>query len=219
MTHLKARTKGKNGLFLNMFNYTVENDQCLCTIIKTIPRNVMYIYPDMQNKLIATMSSVVTKDIKQENGNYWYTIKVDSAKDPTGVENISTIIRILQRHSLKVADRLLVSSSTDAGDEKSITDVISAELTEAGLTSSKIHSQVYNGAFVMAGHCGGVQCLLQERENRKIFYVHCLNHQLHLVVVHANLLEQAINGFLHVCGSLCSFFASPLLHSTIIVKS
>ena len=116
-------------------------------------------------------------------------------------------------------DRLLISSSNNSGDEKSITDVISAELTKAGLTSSKILSQVYDGASVMAGHCGGVQCLLQERENRKILYVHCLNHQLLPIVVYANLLEQAINNFLHVCGSLCIFFANPHLHSTIIVKS
>ena len=215
----ESEDEGENGLFLNMFIYTVENGQCLCAIIKTIPRNAMYIYPDMQNKLIAAMSSVVTIDIKQEIGNSWYTIKVDGAKDPTGVENISTIIHFLQRQSLKVADRLLISSSNNSGDEKSITDVILAELTKTGLTSSKILSQVYDGASVMAGHCGGVQCLLQERENRKILYVHCLNHQLHLIVVHANLLEQAINDFLHVWGSLCSFFASRHLHSTIIVNT
>ena len=60
----ESEDEGENGLFLNMFIYTVENDQCLCAIIKTIPRNAMYIYPDMQNKLIAAMSSVVTIDIK-----------------------------------------------------------------------------------------------------------------------------------------------------------
>ena len=61
----------------------------------------------------------------------------------------------------------------------------------------------------MAGHCGGVQRLLQERENRRIPYVHCcLNHQLHLVVVHAMSVEQAINDFLHVCGSLQFFHKS-----------
>ena len=81
--------------------------------LKLFPRNAIYIYPDMQNKLIAAMSSVVTIDIKQEIGNSWYTIKVDGAKDPTGVENISTIIRFLQRQSLKVADRLLISSSNN----------------------------------------------------------------------------------------------------------
>ena len=64
-------------------------------------------------------------------------------------------------HSFKVADRFLVLSSTNSGDAKSITEVILAEFTKAGLTSSKIRSQVYDGAPVMAEHCGGVQRLLQ----------------------------------------------------------
>ena len=85
---------------------------------------------------------------------------------------------------MKVAERLLVLSSTDSGDAKSITEVILGELTKAELTSSKILSQVYDSTYVMAGHFGGVQRLLQERENKKIRYVRCLNHQLHLVVVH-----------------------------------
>ena len=53
------------------------------------------------------------------------------------MESISMIIRFLNEHSLKVAERLLVLSSTNSGDAKSITDVILAELTKAGLTSSK----------------------------------------------------------------------------------
>ena len=58
--------------------------------------------------------------------------------------------------------------------------------------------------------CGGeVQRLLQKRENRKIPCVHCLKHHLHLVVVHAMLVEQAINYFLRVCGSLYNFFRKP----------
>ena len=36
---------------------------------------------------------VSNPSVKQEIGNSWYTIKVDSTKDPTGVENISIIIR------------------------------------------------------------------------------------------------------------------------------
>ena len=81
------------------------------------------------------------------------------------------------------------------GDAKSITDVILAELTKVGPTSSKIISQIYNGASVMVGLCGKVQRLLQERENRMIPCVHCLNHQLHLVVVHAMSVKQAISNF------------------------
>ena len=116
---------------------------------------------------------------------------------------------------MQVAKRLLVLSSTDLGDANSVTDVIL--LTKAGLTSSKILSQVYDGASVMAGHYGGLQHLLQERENRKIPYVHCLHYQVHIVVVHAMSIEQAINYILLVCGSLYNFFASPQLHFAIMV--
>ena len=44
--------------------------------------------------------------IKQEIGNSRYTIKVDGTKELTGVENISTVIRFLSEHSLKVAESL-----------------------------------------------------------------------------------------------------------------
>ena len=88
------------------------------------------------------MSSVVTEGIKQEIGNSWYIIKVDGTKDPTGVENISIIIVFYNELSLKVTECFLVLSSIDSGDAKSITDVISAGLAEAGLTSSKIRSEI-----------------------------------------------------------------------------
>ena len=45
------------------------------------------------------------------------------------------------------------------------------------------------------------------RENGKIPYVHCSNHQLYLVLVMS--VEQAINECLHVCGSLNIFFLKP----------
>ena len=61
----------------------------------------------------------------------------------------------------------------------------------------------------MAGRCGGVQHLLQGRENRRIAYVHCLNHQLHLVVAHALSAEQPISDFFDVCSNLYKFFRKP----------
>ena len=100
----------------------LKKKQCLRAIIKTILQNTTYINPDMQNELIAAMSSVVTEGIKQEIENLWYTIRVDGTKDPTGVENISLIIRFFNQYSLKVAERLLVLSRADSGDAKSIAE-------------------------------------------------------------------------------------------------
>ena len=69
---------------------------------------------------------------------------------------MSIIVRFFNEHSLKGAGGLLALSSTDSGDVKSITNAILAEFTKAGLTSSKILRQVYDGASVMTGHCGKV---------------------------------------------------------------
>ena len=67
----ESEDKAENGLFLSLFNYTVEKDLRLRPIIKTAPRNATYTSPDTQNELIAAMSSVVIEGIKQEIGNSW----------------------------------------------------------------------------------------------------------------------------------------------------
>ena len=103
----------------------------------------------MQNELIAAMSAVVAEGIKQEIGNSWYIIKVDGTNDPTGVENISIVIRFFNEHSLKVVERLLVLSSTDLGDAKSTTDVILAELRSMLVSH---HFQLVPHHFVCSGN-------------------------------------------------------------------
>ena len=84
----ESKDEEGNGLFLSLFDYTVEKDQRLRAFIETIPQNATYTSPNMQNELIAAMSSVVTEGIKNEIGNFWYTIKVDGTKDPTGAKHI-----------------------------------------------------------------------------------------------------------------------------------
>ena len=171
-----------NELFLSLFNYAVKTDLRLRAIIKTISQNATYTSHDMQNEVIAAMSSVVTKGIEQEIGNSRYTIKVDGTKNSTSVKYSTSVALNFHNYGFfkraifesrlvlssidsgdaesitdKIfAERFLVLSSTDSVDAESITDMILAELTKAGLTLSKILSQFYNGALVTAGHCGGV---------------------------------------------------------------
>ncbi|XP_073730590.1 uncharacterized protein [Misgurnus anguillicaudatus] len=97
------------------------------------------------------------------------------------------------------------------GDARTLTDTILAELNKAGLNPSKILSQVYDGASLMSGKFGGVQKLLQEKLNKNIPYVHCLNHQLHLVVVHAMSAEEAVMDFFKVCNALYKYCKKPTI--------
>ncbi|GAA6096618.1 zinc finger MYM-type protein 1-like [Tachysurus ichikawai] len=125
------------------------------------------------------MSNIVTDAIVNEIGESWFMLKVDGTRDPTGMENISIVVRYLGEKTLEI-------TAGDSGDAQTITDIILSELTKAGLPTSKI----------------GVQRLLQEKVGREIPYVHCLNHQLHLVVVHMLSAEQAINDFFSICSTL-----------------
>ena len=68
---------------------------------------------------------------------------------------------------------------------------------------------MYDGASVMSGKHGGVQKLLQEELKREIPYVHCFNHQLHLVVVQAMSAEQPVIDFFSVCNLLYKFIRRP----------
>ncbi len=86
----------------------------------------------------------------------------------------------------------------------------------AGLGTDKILSQVYDGASLMSGRHGGVQKLLQNKLDRNIPYIHCFNHQLHLVVVHAMSSEAAVQDFFGVCNMLYNFIRKPTV--TVLYK-
>ena len=57
-------SEDKEGItLLSLSSYSVEKDQRLIAINITIPLNATHTMPDMQNKLIAAMSSVITEVI------------------------------------------------------------------------------------------------------------------------------------------------------------
>ncbi len=97
------------------------------------------------------MSKVVTEETVKEIGDSWFTIKVDGMRDPTGKENISVVIHFVNEKTLEITERQFVMAATDSGDAQSITNIILSELDKAGLSPTKILSQVFDGASVILG--------------------------------------------------------------------
>ena len=192
------------GLFLSLFEYSVRKDPELEKILQTIPQNARYTSHDIKNELIKIMSDILTEEIVHEVSDSWFTIKVNGTRDPTGCENISIMIHIVAE-DLEVRERLLTIATADVEDAKTLANTIITELRRVGLSTSKILSQVYDGASVMSRKHGGVQKILQDRLPRETPYIHFFNHQLHLVVINAMSSEGAIKDFFGVCGSLCKF--------------
>lgn len=80
------------------------------------------------------------------------------------------------------------------------------QITEYDIVVAKIICQCYDGAFVMSGEHGGVQKLLQEFFNRRIPYIHCFNHRLHLVVIAVVSEVQCCRLFVDQVRLLHNFF-------------
>lgn len=57
----------------------------------------------------------------------------------------------------------------------------------------------------MSGLHGGVQKKIQDALNKEIPYIHCYNHQLHLVLMHTICEDGKVQNFFDICSSLYNF--------------
>ncbi|CAJ1057873.1 uncharacterized protein LOC128440739 [Xyrichtys novacula] len=194
---------------LAMMDYTLKKDKDFKKIFETIPANAKYTSNHIQNEIIELMSKIITEEIVNEIGDVWYTLKVDGTKDPTGCENISIVLRFVDKSDNSVKERLISMPTSKHCDAKSLTQLVLSHLEDIGLNTGKILSQCYDGASVMSGVNGGMQKLIQEELQREVPYVHCFNHQLHLVVVNAMSSDNKLENFFGVCNSLYKFFRKP----------
>lgn len=67
-------------------------------------------------------------------------------------------------------------------------------------------SLCYDGASVMSGKVSGVATSIENKLGRKIPYVHCYNHRLHLIVIKTISKMTFIRLFFDQCIMLHDFF-------------
>ena len=70
----------------------------------------------------------------------------------------------------------------------------------------RLVAQSYDGASVMSGSAGGVQALVSSSVGRKVIYVHCFAHRLHLVVLKVLQTSSHVTWLLDTCQQLYNFF-------------
>ncbi|XP_051791533.1 uncharacterized protein LOC127530015 [Erpetoichthys calabaricus] len=187
--------------------YTLEKDEKLASIAKGIPKNANYTSKYIQNKIIQTLADMVLGEVRKKYesaDSARFCLKSDGTRDRCNVENLSVIIRVV-RNSMP-EEHLIGLLDLQQLDAEYITSEILLHLSDAGYSADSILSQCYDGASVMSGVRGGVQALLQKRLGRYVPYIHCYNHQLHLVVVHAMQSEPCAKRFFSLSSSLYNFF-------------
>jgi hypothetical protein len=149
--HVDSNLSHSSGLFLKLFEYTLKKDKVLRDAYKTISSNAKYTSHDIHNDIIQIMTDLVTQTIVDEVGDAKFTIKVDGARDPTGRENISIVIRYVNDESGEIKERLLCLATSEKFGASDLADVIFEQIQSRGLDVKNILSQCYDGAAVMSG--------------------------------------------------------------------
>jgi hypothetical protein len=104
---------------------------------------------------------------------------------------------------------LLSIQSTTTLDAASFTDLTLKTLKDNELDENGLLSQCFDGASVMSGREGGVQARIQAKLKRKIPYVHCYNHKLHLVIVKTTSSIHMVKQYFDQCVLLREFLTHP----------
>ena len=181
----------------------MKKDEKLARTAKGIPKNAKYTSKDIQNEIIETLADMVLGEIRKKYENAdcaGFCLKSDGTRDRCNVENLSLMIRFVS--SSMPEEHLIGLLELHQFDVEYITSEILTHLSDAGYSADNILSQCYDGASVMSG----VQALLQKKLARYVPYIHCYNHQLHLIVVHAMQSEPCAKRFFDLSSSLLKFF-------------
>ena len=135
------------GLFLKLFQCTLEKDEKLANIAKGIQKNAKYTSKDILNEIIETLANKVSGDVRKRYANAdsaGFCLKRDGTRDRCNVEKFSIIIRFLcnsipEEHLIG----LLNLHQLDAE--------ILKHLSDAGYCPDNMVSQCCDGASVMSG--------------------------------------------------------------------
>lgn len=199
--------QSERGLFQKMFEYTIKKDPTLRAAISHIPQNAKYTSPEIQNEIIEIMAETVRENIVNEIQSSdvpWFTLLEDGTRDKNNRENIAIAIRYVKGGVIK--ESLLVVTTTNKLDAETFTEATLSVLKDNNIPFSRLLSQCYDGASVMSGKHAGVAAKIEKRLQRKIPYVHCYNHRLHLVVVRMASEITFIRRYFDQCATLHEFF-------------
>ena len=173
----------ESGLFQNLFKLLLEKDAHLRKCQEAMPKNGLYTSPQIQNELISIIADCLRQIIVAElNESSYLTLMTDGTTDRNGNE----ICSIAFRHVVngEPIETLVCFEKLDDKTAMVFFHVIINRLEELGVDLKRLLlSQCYDGAAVMSGPWGGLQTLIRNHFNRKIPYIHCISHRLHLVVI------------------------------------
>lgn len=201
-----ALENNEHGLFNLTFEFISNENPSIKEAGKSLPPNLNYRSPEIQNEIVTSAAFCLQRTIaKKINEAPFYTVMVDGTRDKNGDEILSIAFRYVSGKTIQ--ESLLEFVNISKLDAMSIANAVLSTMEKFDLDQTKLISQCYDGASVMSGERGGVQRIIADHCQRKIPFVHCFNHRLHLVVIHSIKGVRIISEFFDYLRAIRNFLA------------
>lgn len=204
--HDETEDSDNPGIFKGLINYTAALDNVLKDHLEnsTVFKGTSSI---IQNELLDSMLSICREHILTEISEVdFLSIQADETTD----SSCQTLLSLVLRYQIdgkinetfwgyfEVSDRSAVGLAT----------IILKQLCEIGIEKSpdKLICQTYDGASVMSGQKGGVQCLIKEKYCNAN-YIHCYAHQGNLILQNATSSSSQSRIFFQDLQGIGTFFS------------
>ncbi|XP_050369128.1 uncharacterized protein LOC126787256 [Argentina anserina] len=168
-------------------------------ILQNGPGNAKYTSPAVQKQLLNILDNKVRQMICEELGDAKFYILVDEAVDAAGKEQMSIILRFVDRQGF-IRERFFKIVSVPDTTSLTLKLEIVKVLSMFNLHVRNMCGQGYDGASNMSGIWNGLHAMFLV-ECPSPYYVHCFDHRLQL----------ALNGAAKRVHDLCRLFCTLLL--------
>ncbi|XP_074373737.1 uncharacterized protein LOC141714096 [Apium graveolens] len=180
--HDESSSSTNRGNFLEFLEwYSTRNKEISKVVAQNAPGNNQMTSPLIQKQMANACAMETTLTILNDIGDSLFTILVDESRDISVKEQMSVVLRYVNRYG-EVIERFLAMVHVADTSSKCLKDAIDALFSKHGLSLLRLRGQGYDGASNMRGQFHGLKSLIL-KENHSAWYVHCFAHQLQLVIV------------------------------------
>ncbi|CAN1125912.1 Zinc finger MYM-type protein 1 [Linum perenne] len=155
--HDESMESNNRGLFLELLKfYSRGREHIQSVVLQNAPKNLQMTSPDIQKDIVHALAAETTKLIVKDIGDDVFSILVDEARDVSIKEQMSMVLRYVDKTGSVVERFLSISHSM---------------LLKHGLSFSKIRGQGYDGASNMKGEINGLKTLILSK-TPSAYYIH-----------------------------------------------
>ena len=202
---IKAQDEN-GGNLLSLLSLQSSSDIPLAEHLQKSSKNRIYVSKTSQGRIIEEAARQITQKITAEiKESRLYSLMIDECGDRSNKEQLAITARYV--HHKEVKEKFLVEC-TEGTSGSSIAQMISTQLEDLGLDLNDMVALTTDGTGNMMGRIRGTAAILQESVPHLV-HVHCLAHNLNLVVVAASKSRYIQDIFTKVQAALSFFSPSP----------